>query len=146
MAHIWTAWADRAQSVDESPVMRRALVVFSDQTGLWWLRFLRRGFRHCFAMIQFGEGWVLYNPLSNGTQIDVWAGVGEDTVRGWLEGQGFVVVEYDLAPLGPDPLAWAPFSCVEAVKRALRVRAGHVVTPWQLYRFLRKTIRKEKIP
>ena len=31
-----------------------------------------------------------------------------------------------------------PYSCVESVKRILGIRAGFVLTPWQLYRFLNK--------
>ena len=31
-----------------------------------------------------------------------------------------------------------PYSCVESVKRILGIRAGLVLTPWQLYRHLYK--------
>lgn len=31
-----------------APVYPDALVVFSDNTDLWWLRWLKPGFRHCF--------------------------------------------------------------------------------------------------
>jgi len=33
---------------------------------------------------------------------------------------------------------WMPFSCVEAVKRVLGIHKSFILTPWQLYRFLRK--------
>ena len=33
---------------------------------------------------------------------------------------------------------WGPFTCVEAVKRVLGVRARFILTPWRLYKFLRE--------
>jgi len=124
---------------------QRALVVFSGATDLKWLRVLRRGYRHCFALVQSDECWILYNPLSNGTEIEVWPGDQEENLRAWLVQNGYEVIDEVVRPLGRRTFPWAPFSCVEAVKRVLRVRAPSVFTPWQLYRFL-KNNKKEKNP
>ena len=48
-----------------------AFVVFSGQTDLKWLKTLKPGFRHCFVLLETGGHWVVYNPLSNRTDITV---------------------------------------------------------------------------
>ncbi|HEY9078425.1 hypothetical protein [Magnetovibrio sp.] len=118
---------------------RRALVVFGGDADLKWLRFLRPGYRHCFALLESGDRWVMYNPLSNGTEVDVWPGDQEEAIRAWLVSNGYEVMDQIIQPLRPQPYAWAPYSCVEAVKRVLGLRAPGVFTPWQLYRHLEKT-------
>jgi hypothetical protein len=141
--------------------MSRAIVAFGGQTELAWLRVLRPGFRHCFVLVEIlahdlgrdkdrGEkmqsgAWVLYNPLSNGTQIAVWPVIDEDTVRAWLSQHGYTVVETTRRPMTPRVFGWRPYTCVEAVKRALGLHAPGVFTPWQLYCFIKKTHKRKKI-
>ena len=142
------------QATNLEPAPPRALVVFSGQTELVWLRVLRPGFRHCFVLIegrcpgvpanQQGGGWVLYNPLSNATQINLWPLHDEDTIRAWLSQQGYMVVETYVRPLSARVLPWRPYTCVEAVKRALGLHERGVFTPWQLYQHI-KNDNKEKI-
>ena len=146
MTQIWAKPAETAapQGANEAPP-RDALVVFCDQTGVWWLRILRRGFRHCFVMVQFETGWVLYNPLSNGTQIDLWTGVSEDALWTWLEAQGFRCVRTRVHGVQGRAWPWRPFTCVEAVKRTLGLNAPWVVTPWSLFRALQKQIGKKAL-
>jgi hypothetical protein len=114
---------------------------------------LRPGFRHCFVLIEcaplydedVGGGWVLYNPLANATQIAVWALRDEHTVRAWLASQGYRVVETYVRPLTSRILPWRPFTCVEAVKRALGLHAYKVFTPYQLYKFLCDEVNMKKV-
>ena len=52
-----------------------ALVVFSDTTDLWWLKFLKSGFRHCFVIIKFSDlerdRWVALDPMLHHWQMGV---------------------------------------------------------------------------
>jgi len=132
--------ADEVQISSRFP--RRALVAFSGEADLKWLRLLKPGYRHCFVLIESADVWVVYNPLSNGTEVDVWPGVQEETVRAWLVLHGYKVICKTVEPVLDKPLMWRPYSCVEAVKRVLGVRAPRVFTPWQLYRHLNKSINK----
>ena len=139
----------------EAQALPRVLVVFSARTELVWLKVLRPGFRHCFVLVEYlngelggetgggrqGEGeraWVLYNPLSNGTQLAVWAGVNAADLQEGLRQQGYLVVETYARPISARLYGWRPFTCVEAVKRVLGLHAPGVFTPWQLYRVLKK--------
>lgn len=124
-------------------VVTRALVVFSGQTDLAWLRIFRPGFRHCFVVIEWPvedarSDWVLYNPLSNATQINIWQDVGCDALCSCLTEQGYKVVKTHVRPLRHRVLPWRPYTCVEAVKRALGLHKNGIFTPWQLYKFLKK--------
>jgi hypothetical protein len=53
--------------VDPLPI----LVVFADHAGCAWLRFLRRGFRHCFVVLRAGSVWLACEPLKDRIELDV---------------------------------------------------------------------------
>ena len=48
---------------------QNAWVVFSGQTEISWLKFLRPGFRHCYVLINDGERWTSIDPLSHITEV-----------------------------------------------------------------------------
>lgn len=110
-----------------------AIVIFTD-SSLRYLRALKKGFRHCMVAVHDGEGWVLLDPLSNGLTV---TRLGElpprDVIRIFTDGGLHAVPVQRAAPIRKE-LPWAPFTCVEAVKRTLAMRARFVLTPWQLYR------------
>lgn len=113
-----------------------ALVVFSGDTDIRWLRLLRPGFRHCFAVVRADGAWVVVDPLSHYTALRVVPELaGWDPAR-WFRAQGLTVT-VTRAGEPPHRLApWRPYTCVEAVKRVLGLRLPGVFTPWQLYRAL----------
>ena len=119
------------------PLYREALVVFSGNTDIWWLRWLADGFRHCFIAFNDGRRWITLDPLSHRTEVTVQDVAADFDLRGHYEGRGMQCV---VAALAPTPLRCAPpgpFTCVAAVKRALGLRAPLVWTPRQLFRHLR---------
>ena len=117
-----------------------ALVGFVDNGGLWWLRALRPGFRHCFVAVRDEPFWVVLDPLSHHTLVRVET---EDDLASGYRRLGITVVATRLRSPPPRPAPWRPYTCVEAVKRVLGIHAPWVLTPWQLYLWLRS---EEKIP
>lgn len=115
-----------------------ALVVFMGSSDLRRLRLLRRGFRHCFVVVSTAGGWVICDPLSHQTDLDIVSGFSCHELAAWYRNAGMRVIETRVraAPRQPAPLR--PYTCVEAVKRILGLHAPWVITPWQLYRLLRK--------
>ncbi len=115
-----------------------ALVVFSDDADLNWLRILKIGFRHCFIVLESCGGWVIYNPLSHRTDISV---VEDDDVFDLIHlyrARGMRVVPWVVRR---PPKRSAPvglYTCVEAAKRILGIHSRLVITPWNLYNFLKK--------
>lgn len=114
----------------------RALVLFGGEPQLAWLKALKPGFRHCAAVLQCGAVWVIYNPMSNATEVATTPACDAAALAARFAAEGYRVVAAPVAPPRPAPLPWRPFTCVEAVKRAIGLRAPTVFTPWQLYRHL----------
>ena len=112
------------------------LVVFSDQTDLWWLKFLRRGFRHCFILLRFGELWVSVDALAHKTEIMRIDLPDHFQLTSWLESQGETVVSCPVRPAYLKTMWPSAFTCVESVKRILGLRKPFILTPWQLYQHL----------
>lgn len=115
----------------------RTFVVFSGRTDLAWLRLLRPGFRHCFLVIHDGRHWLSLDPLATFMDLAVQPVPAEFDLPAWYRDQGFVVVPAALDRSRRRPAPWAPFTCVEAVKRVLGLHDRWVLTPFQLYRKLR---------
>jgi len=110
--------------------------MFSDNTDIWWLRWLRRGFRHCFIAFNDGRHWITLDPLSHRIEITVQDVPADFDLASYYRNMGMRCV---LAQLMPTPLRCAPpglFTCVETVKRALGIQSPIIVTPHQLYRHI----------
>lgn len=117
-----------------------AVVVFTDAERPRWLRIFTKGFRHCFALVCSSGRWVVVNPMSHWMDVAVLAetadGATADEIVRTLEMRDLAAVACTVHE--PPRRAWppAPFTCVEAVKRILGIKAPLVLTPWQLFRFL----------
>ena len=121
--------------LSEQSAPPQAWVVFTGQTDLPWLRLLRRGFRHCFVILNDGAHWMTFDPLSNYTDVHVCHLPAAFDLPLWLKDRGLKVVPAAIRrPARPAP--WMPYSCVEAVKRLLGIHSRRILTPWHLYRYL----------
>ena len=125
-----------------------AWVVFSGQADCRWLRILKPGFRHCMVLLHDGKRWLSVDPMLNHMELQVHETVPEDfDFPRWLQTQGQLVVRasVDHSKKIPAPLMF--MSCVEVVKRVLGIHSRRIITPWQLYRYLKeqsKTNRRAK--
>ncbi len=81
---------------------------------------------------------MIYEPLSHYTRLETIALPCEASLAEIFRRQGLTVIETSRRQPSRQPAPWRPYSCVEAVKRLLGLRAGWVLTPWQLYRHLRE--------
>lgn len=123
--------------LDDDGQWSSCVVVFVDNNHIWWLRWLRRGFRHCFAILIGDQGCVVVDPLSHCTRITLLPPMTGQEVADFYAQHGHAVV----TPLSPCPRRLAPirpYSCVEAVKRILGLRDPRCWTPWQLFLKLNK--------
>lgn len=130
----------------DTQLCQRAWVVFSGYTEITWLRWLKPGFRHCFVILNDGQCWMSLDPLMNHTEVSVHHHLpAEFDLPGWLESRGHKVIA---AHVARDRARCAPlmlFTCVEAVKRILGLHNARVLTPWQLYRYLRRSAASPEI-
>lgn len=113
-----------------------AFVAFGE-ARLPWLRWLKPGFRHCFLILNDGRHWLTLDPMAGWTELAVQPVPAAFDLVEWYRRRGFLVVPARLCPRpAGGALTLAPFTCVEAVKRALGLRAWRVLTPHQLFRHL----------
>jgi hypothetical protein len=116
-----------------------ALVFFGENgSGLWWMRFLKKGFRHCFVALHDGWRWIIVDQLLHRTHVAVPPVDNGFDLAAQLREKGYTVVacEVRTPPLKMAPIAIS--TCVEGVKRVLGIHNRWIVTPWQLYKKLIK--------
>jgi len=140
------AAAGTAKDETARAALARALVAFGGNAVLPWLKLLKPGYRHCFVLVEEAGGWILYNPLSHRTELAFHAGLTGEDIAEHYRLAGYEIVETFVlgAPRRQAPVR--PYSCVEAVKRALGIHSGRVLTPWQLRQYLKKNLKHENIP
>lgn len=115
----------------------KAWVVFSGQSELPWLQFLKPGFRHCYVILNDGERWISIDPLSHFTEVMVHHHLPMDfDLPHWLRGRGLKVIQAPDHTVPRKTAPFMPFTCVEAVKRVLGMHERFIFTPWQLYSHL----------
>ena len=120
----------------------RAWVIFVGTTDVWWLKFLKKGYKHCFVVISDGYSWITYDPLSSWTELQVQKTPITFDLPEWFAKQGYIVVatkitkRNKLAPL-------SLYTCVEGIKRVLGIHKVTIVTPYQLYKHLTKGYNNE---
>ena len=73
-----------------------AFVVFTGEADLKWLRILKPGFRHCFAVLESQGRWVIYIPLSHHTEIMVIDGMTALASSEWYRAIGCRIVPVQL--------------------------------------------------
>lgn len=102
-----------------------------------WLRLLRPGFRHCFALLRDPAGWTLLDPLSGRLVVTrLPASPAADVPRRYRAAGFSVLGPFLPAPPRPGLLPpLLPASCVTVCLRLLGLRA-FVLTPHGLYGFL----------
>ncbi|HCM83708.1 MAG TPA: hypothetical protein DIS76_03990 [Rhodospirillaceae bacterium] len=115
---------------------QRAWVVFTDEDRIFWLRWLRPGYRHCFMIMNDDEHWLAVEPLASCMEVTVLPSPPDFNLPEWLRGQGHQVVEASLQRNVQKTAPIAPLNCVEVCKRVLGLRALYILTPYQLYRHL----------
>lgn len=115
------------------------IVVFVDNRTRLVLRPLRPGFRHCFAALRLGGEWVACDPLKDRIQLARIPRPADFDLAAFYARQGHRVLVGRTARQ-PSCGHYIPslLTCVAIVKRLLGIRAPAVITPWQLYRHLRR--------
>lgn len=114
----------------------RAVVIFKPDTEIWWLRWLRPGFRHCLVALEDARGWTILDPLSHQMQVHRLEYPQGFDLAGFLRGRGILALDAPLRQAPPQVAPWAPFTCTEAVKRILGIHNRWIWTPYQLFLFL----------
>lgn len=120
----------------DPPLYVRALVVFGGRCGVWWLRWLKPGFRHCFAAVDDGTQWLTIDPLLHRLEVRASGLASDFDLAAAYRRMGLVVIAVSPPAVPRRAAVFGLFTCVETVKRLLGLRGVWVLTPWQLFRLL----------
>ena len=112
-----------------------AYVVFEDQTNLWWLKFLKRGFRHCYVILDFEKFLVEVNSYSNKMIVKAIDNKNYIKTLEVFHRARVVKTSINFTPKSLCPISC--FTCVEAVKRILGLQNFFIITPYSLYNKLK---------
>lgn len=121
---------------------QQAFIVFGGAADLPWLRLLKPGFRHCFAALADAAGWTVLDPLSGRlvvARLEVPPGY---DLPGFYARAGLRV----LGPFNPGEPCWTalpslwPMNCVALCRAVLGASAPFALTPYGLYRKLRRAL------
>lgn len=106
-------------------------VGFTHASAAWYHRFLKRGYRHCFAFTCLGiDRWLVIDALWNGMRVDEVPGKTIDAIV--AECTSVLAVKVKPRPVRFRLLATCVTLCAH-----LTGDRSRAVTPWQLYRSLR---------
>lgn len=116
----------------------KAYIIFENNITIWWLRFLKKGFRHCYLLLCVGEDiWLEINPTSNQIIFSIHQSIPNwDYIDNLCSDRSKIVLS---VPLKEPPMSTAPigfFTCVEFTKRCLGIQNFFIITPYQLYKKL----------
>ena len=111
----------------------RALVAFHGRGHMWWNRWCRAGFKHCFIALDDGRFWITIDGRAGVPEIRVAASSAFDLAAFWRE-QGLVVLATEARPDPISPLVLA--TCVGTIKRLTGIRAPWIFTPYRLFKHL----------
>ncbi|MEQ8602535.1 MAG: hypothetical protein RIB45_04390 [Marivibrio sp.] len=123
-------------SASDSPP-RVALVVFSDRTGIRWMRLLPRGFRHCFVLLPDPSGWLAVDSLADRVVVSSLDGPALVRLLRAAVRRGDRILPTAADRRSPRrKRAMRPFTCVELTLRLLGLQPLFVLTPIGLFRFI----------
>lgn len=129
----------RVMPLTDIQAPRDVWIVFSDHADLGYLKILKRGFRHCFALIHDGDHWLAIDPMSHYIDFSILPVDPNYDLPIWMAGEGLSIVRVTPNRSIKKPAPLGLFTCVEVIKRFLGIHRRRVLTPWQLYRYLQKT-------
>ncbi len=110
---------------------------FSADTDLWYLKFLKKGFRHCFLFCGDEYQTFIIDPVCNKIEVSI-VPCGVNYVIKLLTLQNVLSVKVVKKYTPKFHLRLGIFTCVEVVKRILGISNIFIITPFRLYKYLQK--------
>lgn len=114
-----------------------AFVGFGGSNSVWWTRFLKKGYRHCLVVLACKNNvFLLIDPILK--QID-YVVCEDEKIIDYIKGMGYKFIKTEIKQEVKDkPHIFVPFTCVEVVKRVLGITSFWIVTPYQLFKYIKK--------
>lgn len=115
----------------------RALVVFTDQHEVSWLRWLTPGFRHCFVIVRDPQGeWIACDWLKGRFALRSYGPCSPVELEERLVACGHRVIAVAGGRASRTRALLRPMTCVEVAKQCLGITTLRPITPYGLFRLL----------
>jgi len=102
-----------------------------------WDIFTGKGFRHCYAFRWDGWNWIVVDSISSGTEVCILPFGNEVDLPAKIVEDGQKVV-YVVKQKHNKFIFRGILTCVSSVKHLLGIRAWWVVTPKQLFNYVKE--------
>ncbi len=111
-----------------------ALVVFTDQSDIAWLRCLQPGFRHCFVVVRDPNGeWIACDWVKGRFEFQAYGPCDPHMIEQRFLAHGHRVVAVERFAPRARAAGLPPQTCVEVVKQSLGLGGLRPITPYGLY-------------
>jgi hypothetical protein len=100
------------------------------------LKWLKKGYRHCFAYQQVDDGWVLCDPIRDSLLLRSAPAVPTRALLSAVAAIEASAVAFRCVGHGKRMPWLRPITCVEVCNRVAGRRCGWLITPYQLFRHL----------
>ena len=102
----------------------------------WWSRFLKPGFSHVYLVEFMPQGCIVINPNITSLEITYYM-TGENLPDNLQQLAVPVDIKTNIDHCTKQPVFFRLFSCVEVVKSILGITKRSIVTPYQLYKYIK---------
>ena len=128
--------------VEDAWPKQRFFLVCTAGRRHWWDRWLRPGFTHCYLLVYDEVVWLLVDPTLSHLRVAILDQYEPEHPASWIVDEDATIIEArpEVADSYRSRAPWVvgPLTCVETCKQALGISDFWILTPWQLYRHLRR--------
>jgi len=100
----------------------------------WWVRFLRKGFSHCYLIEFLPKGCIVINPNLTSLEVNYYK-QGENLPDNLQQPAIAIDITDTLNTDKTQPVFFRAFTCVEVIKSVLGIQNRRIITPYQLYKY-----------
>jgi len=105
-------------------------VVFINDDGHWWSRFLHKEIKHCFVLKPNGQDYIVYGRTTK--KFDLFTVTDKNAILD----EPFIMMGYKQKH--PVRSLFMLNTCVGHTKQLLGINRPFIWTPYQLYKYMRK--------
>jgi|TARA_R100001224_G_C4022408_1_gene149784 hypothetical protein len=103
-------------------------IFFTDDDGHWWSRFLNKEIRHCFIVKPENGAYMVVSRQHDKVELAIW--------KNLIIGKSYRLLKFEQRP--PVKSLFMLNTCTGLAKQLLGIDNPFILTPYQLYKYVRK--------
>lgn len=118
-------------------------LVFGNGKSHPFQHLLKHGFKHCFILIRYRDIWIFLENNYNKLSLNFNNSLTADDMQSALSRLGCLMVEVNPCLIQSNKKL-SFMTCVAISKRVLGINKRFIMTPWQLYCYIKRIKIKQK--